>query len=544
MLMSGFHASKASLLRKIVAGPRLRHPEAGLDLCYVTDQIIATSGPSSSYPQLAYRNPLAALVKFLDDKHGDDWAIWEFRAEGTGYPDDEVYGRIWHYPWPDHHPPPFAMVPNIMASMRNWLRENGNRVVVVHCKAGKGRSGTMACSYLISECDWKPSEALDRFTERRMRFGFGQGVSIPSQLRWIHYVDRWTQQGKVYLERKLEVVELQLWGLRDGVKIIVEGFAEEGKMIKTFHVFADDERVNVDTPRLDGGKEILQNQEAGTRVKKAQSTTELEHANGEASHPKKANSGWLPNPKTEPAVLDSSTSESEEEAVIYKSKTSIVLPTSDVNIDFERRNRGAYGLTMVTSVAHVWFNGYFEGDGPDQHGLGRDSGVFGIDWDAMDGIKGSSRKGARAFDRLCVVWKAHQGEAARPEGQIICEPEVGEEVKQTQPADWKGEGQSTLQVDRDLGIRKASPSPGEDGVAGSIHSLDAAPSTKTSPRLASLVNEHFIGTPSTTTLEAHEKGSEGQAQKAAGTGDDDASKSEQQPSVPPSSGVRKSNTTT
>lgn len=32
----------ASLLRQIVAGPRSRHPEAGLDLCYVTDNIIAT----------------------------------------------------------------------------------------------------------------------------------------------------------------------------------------------------------------------------------------------------------------------------------------------------------------------------------------------------------------------------------------------------------------------------------------------------------------------------------------------------------------------
>lgn len=28
---------QASLLRSIVAGPRSRHPEAGLDLCYVTD---------------------------------------------------------------------------------------------------------------------------------------------------------------------------------------------------------------------------------------------------------------------------------------------------------------------------------------------------------------------------------------------------------------------------------------------------------------------------------------------------------------------------
>ncbi|PWY71927.1 hypothetical protein BO83DRAFT_378910 [Aspergillus eucalypticola CBS 122712] len=33
----------ASILRQIVAGPRLQHPEAGLDLCYVTDNSKATN---------------------------------------------------------------------------------------------------------------------------------------------------------------------------------------------------------------------------------------------------------------------------------------------------------------------------------------------------------------------------------------------------------------------------------------------------------------------------------------------------------------------
>lgn len=32
----------ASLLRQIVAGPRAKHAETGLDLCYVTDDIIVT----------------------------------------------------------------------------------------------------------------------------------------------------------------------------------------------------------------------------------------------------------------------------------------------------------------------------------------------------------------------------------------------------------------------------------------------------------------------------------------------------------------------
>lgn len=42
----------ASFLRQLVAGPRRGHSEAGLDLCYVTDHIIATyvSLPNSHPP--------------------------------------------------------------------------------------------------------------------------------------------------------------------------------------------------------------------------------------------------------------------------------------------------------------------------------------------------------------------------------------------------------------------------------------------------------------------------------------------------------------
>ncbi|KAI9843428.1 MAG: hypothetical protein M1838_002621, partial [Thelocarpon superellum] len=385
----------ASLLRKIVAGPRSRHPEADLDLCYVTDDIIATSGPSSTYPQLAYRNPLEDLVKFLDRKHKDNWAIWEFRAEGTGYPDEEVYGRIRHYPWPDHHPPPFALIPPIMASMRNWLMEDKQRVVVVHCKAGKGRSGTVACSYLISECAWKPNEALARFTERRMRSGFGQGVSIPSQLRWVNYVDQWTQTGKKYVERQVEVTEVHVWGLRDGVKVSVEGYVEQGRIIQTFHVFSRDERIFTKS--------------ATSIPEPAKVELKREESKDEDSNKAPPRSSLGP-PKSLPRAHSATSLASNTipldpggEAVVFKPSTRIILPSNDINIDFERRNKAAYGWTMVTSVAHVWFNAFFEGQRAasptttttttttttaSERAIPANSGVFEIEWDKMDGLKG------------------------------------------------------------------------------------------------------------------------------------------------------------
>lgn len=428
----------ASFLRQIVASPRVKHQETNLDLCYATDNIIVTSGPSDSYPKVAYRNPLKSLVAFLNDKHKDKWYIWEFRAEGTGYPDLEVYNRINHYPWPDHHPPPFALIPLIMGSMRNWLKADGekDRVAVIHCKAGKGRSGTVTCSYLISEEGWTPEDAMKRFTERRIRPGFGAGISIPSQKRTIRYVDRWTKHGKKYVERAAEVVEVHIWGLRDGVRVAVEGFIDEGKVIKKLHTFTNAERQIItgkikDTSFSDVALELL------GRKKDRQATP--------------------PTESSDSSVVEDKAYEEETGAdVIYKPETPIHVPSSDICLDFERRARTKLGgFSMVTAIAHVWFNIFFEGRGPEQDGHADESGIFELEWEALDGLKGSSRKGTKAFDKMAVVWQASCDEKLG-DGVEIREPEMHEEVKQTQPADWRQSVDKSDDYQSKLGFRSAA----------------------------------------------------------------------------------------
>lgn len=367
----------------------------------------------------------------------------------------------------------------IMAGMRNWLHEKEEgkdgkkRVVVVHCKAGKGRSGTMACSYLISECGWKPSEALARFTERRMRPGFGQGVSIPSQLRWVGYVDRWTSSGKIYVERQIEIMEVHVWGLRDGVKVQVEGFVDEGKVIKLFHVFTKKERVIVEgnAPGAGGVKDMISDmagfQNEG-RVPDSKATGQLDGASD--SKP------VLTDPGNNPSSSDSTDTEAGGGAVVFKPSKRVILPSSDVNIDFERRNKASMGWTMVTAVAHVWFNAYFEGNGPESGGKPDDNGVFEIDWDKMDGIKGSSRKGTRALDRLAVVWKAYDPEPGRGrKDDVIHEPGINSPVQQMAPADWKGGNLTSPSggLGKDLGLRTESPASADVSKASSIKSSRA-----------------------------------------------------------------------
>lgn len=406
---------------------------------------------------------------------------------------------------------------------------NKNRVVVVHCKAGKGRSGTASCSYLIAEEGWKAEDALTQFTQRRMRPQFGAGVSIPSQLRWVNYVDRWTQGGKKYTDRPIEIVEIHVWGLRNGVKMEVECFLDEGKKIETVHTFSKQERVVVEAGAPEGGglTEMMWDLAGYSSPKekdKAHDMGESEgSSNGESRKKQSIDSPSSPRPSdssmeqllrrksakliekvsppgshskidkfralinsNEPATSPTISSPSEVrteppdeaepggKAVIMKPKTPIRISNSDVNISVERRNRThkSMGLTMVTAVAHVWFNVFFEGNGPEQEGKADQNGVFEIEWEAMDGIRGSSRKGTRAFDRMSVVWRVADSGEAKAEEEVI-EPKEGEPVPQTKAADWKGtDNAKPPNAEKDLGLRVQSPLSADVSRASSIRSAE------------------------------------------------------------------------
>lgn len=474
--------------------------------------MIATSGPSATYPQLAYRNPLDELVRFLDKKHGKDWAIWEFRAEGTGYPDSEVYNRIWHYPWPDHHPPPFKLIPPMMGSMRAWLHgdddsedamrttkieendgvhSNGKRVVVVHCKAGKGRSGTSLVSYLISEEGWPMKKALDRFTERRMRPGFGAGVSIPSQLRYVGYVQRWADHNRFYIDQQVEVLEVHVWGLREGCKIAIEGFVEDGKTIKSFHVFAKEERDDVGPAntmaerlrtRIQAGKPSRSRTlpASSTQATTSARTSADDSIDGQFDDMNIQDDSQLSSESSIPAI-DPSTN------AIFRPSNQLILPTSDVNLAVERRSTAGYGWAMVTSVAHVWFNVFFEGNGPEKQPASKQpppahpdaSGVFTIDWEAMDGIKGSSRKGVQAFNKIAVVWRvvgeaAHNGGDSSEAHELQSGPGEGVEAadphgQSRKPRD-EGRSANIGGMAQDLGLRAERADGADVGKASSVRS--------------------------------------------------------------------------
>ncbi|KAI6158198.1 hypothetical protein BKA82DRAFT_4068421 [Pisolithus tinctorius] len=147
-------------IRRLVSGSKARliDDELGtdLDLVYVTKQIIVMGFPATGLESI-YRNRRADVQRFLSARHGQDFWVFNFCPISENSYDEGVFdGRVSRYPFPDHNVPPFPYMSLVTREIGAWLSGSDARVAVLHCKAGKGRSGTMACAYLLA-CSLSPA---------------------------------------------------------------------------------------------------------------------------------------------------------------------------------------------------------------------------------------------------------------------------------------------------------------------------------------------------------------------------------------------------
>jgi phosphatidylinositol-3,4,5-trisphosphate 3-phosphatase/dual-specificity protein phosphatase PTEN len=173
---------------------RFREGNFDLDLSYITDRIIAMGFPAQGVESL-YRNSLAQVHQFLEERHGGNYKIYNLcREESRQYDKSLFDGRVEVFPFDDHNPPVFEMMRQFCVSTAAWLDGDPGHVIAVHCKAGKGRTGVMICALLmhINACP-NCRSALTFYGQHRTQND--KGVTIPSQRRFVGYYELFLRSG-------------------------------------------------------------------------------------------------------------------------------------------------------------------------------------------------------------------------------------------------------------------------------------------------------------------------------------------------------------
>ncbi|KAK5580174.1 hypothetical protein RB653_000187 [Dictyostelium firmibasis] len=199
----------SNLLRVAVSKQKRRYQKNGydLDLAYITDNIIAMGFPSEKVEGV-FRNPMKDVQRFLDQYHKDHFKVYNLCSERV-YDHSKFYGRVGYYPFDDHNAPQFEMIDAFCRDVDAWMKEDSKNIAVIHCKAGKGRTGLMICCWLMYCGMWKNTEDSLRFYAALRTYN-QKGVTIPSQIRYVGYFGRSIRESMKYAPRNAILKKLVL----------------------------------------------------------------------------------------------------------------------------------------------------------------------------------------------------------------------------------------------------------------------------------------------------------------------------------------------
>lgn len=204
--------------RQFVSQNKRRYQQNGfdLDLTYVTPRVIAMSFPSTGKMSM-YRNDIKEVARFMDTKHPGHYRLYNLCSE-RHYDVTLFHGRVERFLIDDHNVPPLVDMLRFSASVREWMSKDEKNVIAVHCKGGKGRTGTMICVFLIDLGIFRDAEHClgyfgDRRTDKNVASKF-QGVETPSQSRYVGYYESVVRAGgKLPPETPMIITRITLHGM-------------------------------------------------------------------------------------------------------------------------------------------------------------------------------------------------------------------------------------------------------------------------------------------------------------------------------------------
>ncbi|MBA0673010.1 hypothetical protein Goklo_029811, partial [Gossypium klotzschianum] len=171
----------------------IQEGEFDLDLTYITENIMGfpagdlSSGLVGFLEVKSSLEPLFCHISYINTFFTGETQSLQPMSERL-YDASLFQGKflqVASFPFNDHNCPPLQLIKSFCQSAYSWLKEDIGNVVVVHCKAGMGRTGLMICSLLLFLKLKRTST-----TSTGKRCIDGRALVLPSQIRYVKYFER------------------------------------------------------------------------------------------------------------------------------------------------------------------------------------------------------------------------------------------------------------------------------------------------------------------------------------------------------------------
>ena len=195
-------------LRSLISKNKYRFVDRkyNLDLSYITPRIIAMAFPGNGIFGII-RNNIDEVSNFLRERHGDNYLV--INLSGKTYDNSKFNNNVIEHRLVDHHAPSLNSLFEICYEIHKYLTSNISNVVVVNCRAGKGRAGTVICCYLLYSGRFKnPDEVFAYYSLKR--FYKGEGVTQPSQRRYVEYFYSLLTSTKRYFPYRIRINSIKI----------------------------------------------------------------------------------------------------------------------------------------------------------------------------------------------------------------------------------------------------------------------------------------------------------------------------------------------
>jgi len=235
------YSSIVKAVRKTISADKTRFENEtyDLDLTYICERVIAMSFPADGV-ESAYRNSIYDVSQMLNENHKDHYLVFNLseRKYEYGLFNDKVYDWCG---FPDHNAPPLGLLFKIIKTIHKWLEADPLNVVIVHCLAGKGRTGTViACLLLYGGLFNNASDAMKYFAVKRSNNNYG--ITGPSQIRYTQYFSdiylngREVNPGPVFLKSITmnTIPKFFLGPLKQGVCPVLNIYSATQKGVRIF----------------------------------------------------------------------------------------------------------------------------------------------------------------------------------------------------------------------------------------------------------------------------------------------------------------------